>query len=231
MQKIFLKKTLSNLKMLPAEPGREVKMARCCICSTKISSNAESMCLSEIHPDFILCITCYNMKLKLNSSDKTEQITSISYFRDKLKEGLHDPASIKTLQSILNKCDPKSDKAKAEPAKPEEEKNSTIKEYNERMQNFMSTTTDAFEGYTVQKYLGILSGDIPYDADPVSEKDSYSSKLMDARADALKRLKLKCVKKGANAAVGVSIETITPSPNTVIVIASGTAVLIEKKES
>lgn len=198
-------------------------MENCCICSSKIAPDATRRPLSEVHTDFALCFTCYHMKLKLSSSDKAEQITGISYFRDKLKEGLYDPSSIKALQGMLNKC---------EPEKAEEEKRNPIKEYNERVQNFLSTTTDKFEGYKIQKYLGIASEDIPLETNvtvPASGKDSYSSKLMNAREDALKRLKLKCVKKGANAAIGVRIETVTPAPGIIIVIAEGTAVIIEKE--
>lgn len=202
-------------------------MANCCICSSKIAPNIMNRPLSEAQSDFVLCFTCYNMKLKLNSSDKTEQITSLSYFKNKIKEGLYDPSSMKALQSILSKC---------EPAKAETEKRNPIKEYNERMQNFLSTTTERFEGYKIQKYLGVVSGDISFETAPAPEADSpaagrasFSARLMEAREDAYKRLKLKCVKRGANAVVGVHVETITSVPDMVIVIAEGTAVIIEKE--
>ncbi len=216
-------------------------MSKCCICNSRISSNTESSSLSESHSELKLCFTCNNMKLKLNSPDKAEQITSISYFRNKLKEGIHDAASVKALKNMLGKLESEKGKDSEKPKdgekpKDSEEKNSTIQEYNERVQNFISVTTDRFEGYKITKYLGIVSGDIQFktassDTDSVdTDKDmgTYTGKLMSAREDALKRLKLKCVKRGANAVAGVHTETIMPCPDLTIVVASGTAVIIKQ---
>lgn len=61
------------------------------------------------------------------------------------------------------------------------------------------------------------------------EVTSYSSEIEKARFEAIERMKKKAADAGANAVVGMDIETANVFQTVVIVSATGTAMVVEKK--
>jgi len=104
------------------------------------------------------------------------------------------------------------------------------------------TTGYNFEGYSITKYLSVISGQTVMGTGVWSEFSSslqdffgleasvFSSKLDAAKENAFESLKLKAARLGANAIIGVDFDYITFSNNMIGVIANGTGVVIEKKE-
>lgn len=97
-----------------------------------------------------------------------------------------------------------------------------------------------FEGYKIQKYLGFLSGETALGTGFLSEytasfsdffgieSNSFSNKLRQAKSASIRKLKQLVHDIGGNAIIGVDIDYHTFTGNMIGVIASGTAVIVEK---
>lgn len=102
------------------------------------------------------------------------------------------------------------------------------------------TTTPQIEGKEIIEYKGIVFGEVVAGVDFMKDfaagltnffggrSGSYEGELIKAREDALKELEERARKIGANAVVGVDIdyEVLGASNNMLMVITSGTAVVI-----
>lgn len=102
------------------------------------------------------------------------------------------------------------------------------------------TTTPQIEGKEIIEYKGIVFGEVVAGVDFMKDfaagltnffggrSSSYEGELINAREDALKELEQRALKLGANAVVGVDIdyEVLGQANNMLMVITSGTAVVI-----
>lgn len=102
------------------------------------------------------------------------------------------------------------------------------------------TTTPQIEGKEIIEYKGIVFGEVVAGVDFMKDfaagltnffggrSSSYEGELIKARADALHELEERARDMGANAVVGVDIdyEILGTSNNMLMVITSGTAVVI-----
>lgn len=102
------------------------------------------------------------------------------------------------------------------------------------------TTTQGVEGHRIVDYKGIVFGEVVSGVNFIKDfaaglsnffggrSGSYEEELMEARTDALKEMESRAASMGANAVVGVDIDyEVLGQGNMLMVIASGTAVLIE----
>lgn len=111
------------------------------------------------------------------------------------------------------------------------------------MADIMLTSGDSFEGYEITEYLGFISGQIAVSSNFIKDVSSsiaewsaqdstaFTSKLESANASALENLIKVAKKSGANAIVGVKLNSTGLSSSAVGTVASGTAVIIRKKEA
>ncbi len=111
------------------------------------------------------------------------------------------------------------------------------------MANIMLTSGDCFEGYEITEYLGFISGQIAMSSNFIKDVSSsiaewsaqdstaFTNKLENASETALQNLIKVAEKSGANAIVGVELSSTGLSSSTVGTVASGTAVIIRKKEA
>lgn len=130
-------------------------------------------------------------------------------------------------------------------------------EERERMEKALSsmlvTSGFNFDGYTIKKYSGYISGDdvIQIDrgthglfSDPTNAGASLSKALVSIRRNALRELKEAAYELGCNAVIGVDFDYITLEPETAnsgggttylpyvfCVTANGNAVVIEKNQT
>ena len=102
------------------------------------------------------------------------------------------------------------------------------------------TTTPQIEGKEIIEYKGIVFGEVVAGVDFMKDfaagltnffggrSGSYEGELIEARENAIKEMEQRAMKMGANAVVGVDIdyEVLGQSNNMLMVIASGTAVII-----
>lgn len=102
------------------------------------------------------------------------------------------------------------------------------------------TTTNAIDGKPVQRYLGIVTAETIIGANVVKDifaglrdffggrSGTYERVLEEARQTALSELQQKATALGANAIIGIDLdfETIGASGSMLMVICTGTAVVV-----
>ncbi len=103
------------------------------------------------------------------------------------------------------------------------------------------STTPTLEGKKIVEYKGIVFGEIVSGVDFIKDfaagltnffggrSNSYEGELIEARQNAIEEMKNRAFQMGANAVVGVDIdyEILGSANNMMMVIASGTAVVVE----
>lgn len=111
------------------------------------------------------------------------------------------------------------------------------------MANIMLTTGSGFEGYEIVEYLGFVNGQIALSSNffkdlssnlaeiTAQESTAFTNKLESASENAIENLIKVAGKRGANAIIGVELNYTGFSNNAVGTVASGTAVVIRKKEA
>lgn len=115
-------------------------------------------------------------------------------------------------------------------------------DYKSKLDEFIITTTNNVEGYDIVKYCGVYSGEEVIGTGLFSDvgagvsdllgtkSTSYSSKLGQAKKNAVNDLVKICIMQGANAVVGVDIDIMTVGSNMFVACANGTAVQIKKRD-
>lgn len=116
---------------------------------------------------------------------------------------------------------------------------------NDDLENFeldssMMTTGYNFEGYKIARYLGVVSDGVVQGTGWLSElsadfndlfgtaSNTFAKKMERCRKAALKKIYTKAKRLGANAMIGISYETMTLRNNMIGIMATGTAVFVEK---
>ncbi|MGL4731015.1 MAG: YbjQ family protein [Clostridium sp.] len=118
------------------------------------------------------------------------------------------------------------------------------KEISKQVENCKITTSNTLEGYEVLEYLDIVSeekivgiglkthfksiGDM-FATFTGEEMKAYTNRIKELKKQIKKDLKRQAVKIGANAIIGVDIETTVPAANAIMVSINGTAVKIKKE--
>jgi uncharacterized protein YbjQ (UPF0145 family) len=94
------------------------------------------------------------------------------------------------------------------------------------------------DGYTIKEYKGLVFGEVINGANFVKDfsasitnfiggrSGAYESEVINARTNALNEMAIRAQNMGANAVVGVRVDTETIANSMIMVTASGTAVVI-----
>jgi len=107
----------------------------------------------------------------------------------------------------------------------------------------MIVTTPTIPGYRITKVFGVVTGLTPrtrgflgkfiagFESVFGGEVTAFTSELEKARADAMDRVRRKAADMGANAIVGLDLESsdIGMQLGVVVISATGTAVVVEKE--
>lgn len=103
----------------------------------------------------------------------------------------------------------------------------------------MMVTTPHLPGYRVKKVLGLVTGLTArtrgvggkfiagFQSLAGGEVTAFTSEMEKARAEAIQRLKDNAARLGANAVLGVDVETTEVFQGTVLISATGTAAILE----
>lgn len=103
------------------------------------------------------------------------------------------------------------------------------------------TTTSSIEGKNIKEYRGVVFGEIINGVNFIKDftagisnviggrAGEYEEELINTRADAINEMIQRAEKIGANAIIGVKIdyEPMGPNSSMLMVVASGTAIVIE----
>lgn len=100
------------------------------------------------------------------------------------------------------------------------------------------STTETFDGHTIKEYKGLVFGEVINGANFIKDFSAsitnfiggrsgvYENEIINARTNALNEMSLRAQNMGANAIVGVRVDTETIANSMIMVTASGTAVVI-----
>lgn len=111
----------------------------------------------------------------------------------------------------------------------------------EKLDHYLTTTGSLLDGYSIQEYLGIVSGHVvigtgmfsSFDASVAdwagSEASAYTEKLDLAKEVALKRAIIKSINLGGNALIGIDVEHSVFVRDLIGVIVTGTSVKVMNK--
>lgn len=112
-----------------------------------------------------------------------------------------------------------------------------------RVIHLIITTTPSVEGYKIDRYLGIVAGEVALGTDFVRDfmaqladfigarTSAYEEKLCEARSACLRELGQRAAQMGANAVVGVKLDHEVLTNGMMLVLASGTAVALADQGS
>jgi uncharacterized protein YbjQ (UPF0145 family) len=109
---------------------------------------------------------------------------------------------------------------------------------------FLITTTPSIPGYKIKRVLGVVTGLTPRTRGILGkfvagiesmfggEVTAFTSELEKARGEAIDRVRVKALNMGANAIIGLDLETsdLGSQMAVVVISATGTAVIIEPEE-
>lgn len=110
-------------------------------------------------------------------------------------------------------------------------------------EGFIIVTTPTVAGYKIQKILGVVTGLTPRTRGVLGkfvagiqsmfggEITAFTTELEKARAEAIERVKSKALAMGANAIIGLDLETsdLGLQAGVVVISATGTAVVLEEE--
>jgi uncharacterized protein YbjQ (UPF0145 family) len=116
---------------------------------------------------------------------------------------------------------------------------------NHRSSGFITSTTPTIPGYHIVKILGVVTGLTPRTRGVLGkfiagiesvfggEVTAFTTELEKAQMEALDRARRKAMNRGANALIGLDLETsdLGSQMGVVVITATGTAVVIERDES
>ena len=100
------------------------------------------------------------------------------------------------------------------------------------------STTQTLDGHTIKEYKGLVFGEVINGANFIKDfsasitnfiggrSGAYESEVINARTNALNEMAMRAQNMGANAVVGVRVDTETIANSMIMVTASGTAVVI-----
>ena len=104
---------------------------------------------------------------------------------------------------------------------------------------FIIVTTPTISGYRIKRVLGVVTGLTPrtrgvggkivaaIESMVGGEVTAFTSEIEKARVEAIERVKRKAQEIGANAIIGLDLETTDVLQGTIVISATGTAVIIE----
>lgn len=223
----------------------------CCICNEELGRFSQKGRLSESHPDLVVCAACNSHLSRLKGAVCDEsnvgvykaQSNSEAYLsRHVFKDGFDESIRQVVLSEAINpefgdRIKRWSEKSKSDANKRDE----GMRRYALAKDAVMMTTAIGFEGYKIDEYHGVYTGDcvigtgIPTEVKAAlsdlagEESRSLTKKLRLAKESAKDELIKQCLIAGGNAVIGVSFE-IYPYGSMLGVTAYGTSVTIEKIE-
>lgn len=213
---------------------------KCSICSKKQNPLIQDFELNDEHRNIRICAKCKESLRNLYHLAKSGDSKYLEAKNEFLSNPIQDIETKKALDSEIEEMDAAFQET-IHITETEAEAKRQQKAFEERIGNFFVTNSFNFEGYSIDKYLGIVCGDSVLGTGFLSElsvsaadwlgseSNRFSEKIEEAREKAMYRMLVKADKLGANAMIGVSFSYSNFSGNVIGVVATGTAVVVSKQ--
>lgn len=196
----------------------------CDVCGKKINGINS---IANIVEESVLCSSCYE---KLKGFKVTKKYSSMEELEKDQSLYMTMARQLEYGDDIISSLEKHFQRKKR------------IIEEKQQAQQYLMTTGSFLQGYTIEKYLGIVSGQVVIGSGFFSsfeasladlsgtEASGYTDKLDLAKEVAQKRAVYKSVKLGGNALIGVDVEYTTFTNDLMSVIFTGTSVLVRRDD-
>lgn len=209
-------------------------MARtCCICGKKQSGWLVDYPLSVELNDYRICASCGEKYQKILQANKLEDVKEeIAYIKQKMSEGEKDKVVIQYLSLILDK--------ENESKSVNDISKSIIAKRNVEINNIKVTSGYNFEGYKIVRYCDYISAEAVLGMGALkalfasvsnitgTESTALNCKIDEAKNKVIHQIKEKALELEANAIIGIDIDFTMFADTMVVIMASGTAVVIQE---
>lgn len=207
----------------------------CCICGRKQSGWIVDYPLSLELNDYRICKECGERYQKIQSAETLEDVSEeLTYIRDQLSKGAQDETVKEFFELVFDKDNSEKTLDDIDAA--------IKKQRDEAIGSVMVTSGYNFEGYKITHYHDYISTETVLGMGAIKslyatasnvvgiESEALNSKINDAKTKVIYDIRKKALELGANAIIGIDIDFTMFVETMVAVVASGTAVSIEKCE-
>lgn len=207
----------------------------CCICGKKQSGWILDYPLSSELNGYRVCTECGEYYQKILTAKKLEDVSDeITYLKECLQKSAADETVINYLSRLFNE-----DNAEKTV---QDINNEIISQRDEILNSIMVTSGYNFENYRIIKYCDFISAESVFGMGMFKallasvssvagvESEAFQLKIKEAKTKAIYDIKKNALELGANAIIGIDIDFSMIVGDMVVIIASGTAVIIEEKK-
>lgn len=205
----------------------------CCICGKKQSGWIVDYPLSPELNEYRVCMECGEKYQKIQKAEKLDDVSDeIIYLKQQLAKGEHNDAVIHFFSLLFN--GEESEKTI------QEIDNAIVRQRNEAISRMLVTSGYNFEGHKIVQYCDYVTAEtvlgmgmfktLLASVSSVAgvESEAFNEKIKEAKTKAIYEMKKKALETGANAIIGIDIDFSMIAVDMIVIIASGTAVIVEK---
>lgn len=207
----------------------------CCICGKKQSGWIIDYPLSPELNEYRVCMECGEQYQKIQTAEKLENVSNeIAYIKERLQKGTANDAVINYFSLLFNEDNAQKTVKDIDTA--------IVGQKNEAINSIMVTSGYNFENYRIIRYCDYISAESVFGMGMFkallasvssmagAESESFQQKIKEAKTKAIYEIKKSALELGANAIIGIDIDFSMIAGEMVVIIVSGTAVIIEDKK-
>ena len=205
----------------------------CCVCGKKQSGWITDYPLGSELENHRICAECGEKYHKIQNAKTLEDVSEeINYFKEQLAKGGQDEIVNHFFDLLFKGFDTEKTFIDA---------NTIIAEQRDNaISNIMVTSGYDFEGYKITKYCDFISAETVFGMGMFkallasvssvtgAESEAFNKKIKETKAKSMYDIRKNALELGANAIIGLDIDFSTIASDMVVIIASGTAVVIEE---
>lgn len=204
----------------------------CCVCGKKQSGWIMDCPLWPKLNEYRLCMECGEKYQKIQNAEKLEDVVDeITYIKGCLQKGTADETVINYFSLLFSGENAQQAVRDIDAA--------IVEHRNEAINSIMITSGYNFDGYRIVRYCDYISAESVFGMGMFKtlfasvssiagvESESFRLKIKEAKTKAIYEIKKDALELGANAIIGIDIDFSMIASDMVIIIASGTAVIVE----
>lgn len=172
---------------------------------------------------------------KIQNAEKLEEVSDeIVYIKERLRKGTVNETVINYFSLLFSEDNAQKTVQDVDIA--------IVEQRNEAINSIMITSGYNFENYRIVRYCDYISAESVFGMGMFkallasvssvagAESESFQLKIKEAKTKAIYEIKKNAIEMGANAIIGIDIDFSMIAGDMVVIIASGTAVIIEEKK-
>lgn len=207
----------------------------CCICGKKQSGWIMDYPLSTGLNQYRLCMECGEKYQKIQNAEKLEDVSEeIAYIKERLQKGTAN-------ETVKEYCSQLFNEENAQKAV-RDINAAIVEQKDEDINNVLVTSGYNFENYRILRYCDFISAESVFGVGMFkallasvssvagAESEPFQLKIKEAKTKAIYDIKKNAIELGANAIIGIDIDFSMITGEMVVIIASGTAVIIEESK-